>query len=283
METGSVLTGQRGVSLPFTDFCPPLLAEGESFQELLSELIVHGKQAGWKYIECKGGRNLLPEAPPSLSFYGHTLDLSGGPERLFAGCENGVRRAIRKAERAGVRVEFSHTLESLRTFYALYCNTRKRHGLPPQPFTFFQRIWQHVLAREQGFVALGWQGQTPIAGAVFFHFGTKAIFKFGASEEPFLPLRGNNLVMWEAIKRCARNGYAELHFGRTSVGNEGLRAYKCGWGAREHRLEYFKYDLRRDTYVALQDKAYGWHNRVFRLMPLSLSRLAGRLLCRHWS
>ena len=283
MEAASFLTGRRGVSLPYTDFCQPLVSEGVAFDKLLSEVLAYGKRQGWKYLECRGGRNLLPEVRPSLSFYGHTLDLSGGAERLLAGCESGVRRAIRKAERAGVRVEFSLTVESLRCFYALYCNTRKKHGLPPQPFKFFQRIWEHVIARDQGFVALGWLGQRPIAGAVFFHVGMKALFKYGASEEAFLPLRGNNLVMWEAIKRCAGSGYHELHFGRTSLGNKGLRAYKRGWGVQEHLLEYFRYDLRKDAYVAPEDRSYGWHNRVFHLMPVPLCRLAGAVLCRHWS
>ena len=35
------------------------------------------------------------------------------------------------------------------------------------------------------------------------------------------------------------------------------------------------------SYVTARDEASGWHNRVFRALPLSLSRLAGVLLYRH--
>jgi len=39
-----------------------------------------------------------------------------------------------------------------------------------------------------------------IASAVYFHFGDKAIYKYGASDRKYQHLRANNLVMWEAIR-----------------------------------------------------------------------------------
>jgi len=40
-------------------------------------------------------------------------------------------------------------------------------------------------------------GRNSVAGAIFFHSGGQAIYKFGASDETFQHFRGNNLVMWE--------------------------------------------------------------------------------------
>jgi lipid II:glycine glycyltransferase (peptidoglycan interpeptide bridge formation enzyme) len=111
--------------------------------------------------------------------------------------------------------------------------------------------------------------------------GNKAIYKFGASDTAYQDLRGNNLVMWEAIKRCARDGCESADFGRTSVTNEGLRRFKLGWGATERTIEYFKYDLRKRSFVTDSDKASGWHNLVFRSMPPFVSRLAGTFLYKH--
>jgi len=42
--------------------------------------------------------------------------------------------------------------------------------------------------------------QENVAGAIYFHLGEKAVFKYGASDKKFQHLRANNLVMWEAIK-----------------------------------------------------------------------------------
>ena len=55
MEIESFLTGKRGVSLPFTDICHPIADTDDIFQALMERLTQHGKSAGWKYIEFKGG------------------------------------------------------------------------------------------------------------------------------------------------------------------------------------------------------------------------------------
>ena len=59
MEVNSFLTGKRGVSLPFTDYCEPIIEEGIEFQDLLNPIIDHGKKNGWKYIELRGGEKYL--------------------------------------------------------------------------------------------------------------------------------------------------------------------------------------------------------------------------------
>src|ERR1039458_10634247 len=94
----------------------------------------YGAGRGWKYLELRGGRNLLPSAPASQAYYGHELNLREDEKGLFAGLKESVRRAIRKAEKLGLTVEILKDLEAIREFYTLQCRTRKKHGLPPQPF-----------------------------------------------------------------------------------------------------------------------------------------------------
>src|SRR5262249_52744143 len=76
MEVSSPLTGRRGVGLPFTDFCGPLMfVEGAwaSAMEKLTEVALERK---WKFFEIRGGSAFEASATPALEFYGHTLDLS---------------------------------------------------------------------------------------------------------------------------------------------------------------------------------------------------------------
>jgi len=180
-------------------------------------------------------------------------------------------------------VEFSTELEAMRTFYSLHCQTRHKHGLPPQPFRFFENIWRHLLQHGEGFVGLTRLDSRPVAAAVFIHAGTQAIYKFGASEYAFQHLRPNHLLMWEAIKRCSAKGFKTLHLGRTSMANEGLRRFKLSFGAREEKIEYFKYSFARHSFVTDTDRAEGWFNRVFGALPLPLLRFAGQMLYPHLS
>jgi Acetyltransferase (GNAT) domain len=283
MEVDSWLTGRRGISLPFTDDCEPLCADNNSFKNLFENAIEFGKARGWKYLECRGGGIFFGEAPASLAFYGHSLDLTPGEQNLFDALESPVRRAIRKAEKDGVKVEVLQSEEAMRGFYSLLCKTRQKHGLPPQPLKFFLNIHKHILSQNMGAVVLASYQNRPIAASVYFQMRGRAIYKYGASDEAFHHLRGNNLVMWEAIKWLARGGVKKLHFGKTALSNEGLRKFKLGWGATEEKIEYVKYDLRKNEFVTDTDEISGWHNRVFRSLPVFASRLIGRALYRHWA
>jgi len=209
------------------------------------------------------------------------VELVEDQDRMFARLDSPVRRAIRKAEKGGVMVTISQTLEAMKVFYSLQCKTRRKHGLPPQPFAFFQNIFEHILSKNLGMIAIASCQQRPIAASVNFQLGARAVYKYGASDEAFQHLRGANVVMWEAIKWHARNGAKTLHLGRTSIGNKGLRRFKLGWGAGENKIEYYKHDLRKDCFITETDESTGWYNRVFRLLPTGLSRLFGALLYRH--
>jgi hypothetical protein len=281
MEVDSWLTGRRGVSLPFTDECSPLCRKAAFGERLWSEALGYARTSGWKYLECRGGRSWLGNIPASTSFWGHRLNLRAGEKALFAGIDSAGRRAVRKAEQSGLSVEFSQSPEAIREFYRLLCLTRKRHGVPPQPWRFFENIQRHVLAQNHGWVVLARHGAVPIAGAVFFHSGTTVLYKFGASDERFQHLRGNNLVMWAAIKRYSGEDFAALDFGRTSLGNEGLRRFKLSFGTTEYPIDYVRYDVRLERWITAKDESSGWHNRIFRRLPLPLSRLIGSVLYRH--
>jgi hypothetical protein len=283
MEAASWLKGRRGVSLPFTDVCEMLDSDSTIHETLVPAAIELGKRRGWNYLECRGGRESFEDAPAWSTYAGHELALASDSDKLFAQCDSAVRRAIRKGEREGVKVEIAHDFSSMREFYRLHCYTRRKHGLPPQAFTFFRNIHRHIISQELGFVCLArWQGKV-IAGAIFFNLGTRALYKYGASDMRYQSLRGNNLVIWEAIKWYGQHGYHSLHFGRTDLSNEGLRRFKCGWGAVEKKIEYVRYDLRKNAYSQdeVSEQGAGWTNRIFQCLPVAAGRLVGKMAYRH--
>jgi hypothetical protein len=282
MEVDSWLTGRRGIALPFTDECAPLGAGRESFGEMFAAAVAYGKDRGWKHIELRGGREFL-DGPASVSFYGHGLDLAADEKVMFEKMDGSTRKAVRKAENEGVTVEVLESLEAVREFYRLQCLTRKRHGLPPQPWPFFVNIHRHIVSQKLGMVAVASHAGRKIAASVYFYLGGRAIYKYGASDLAQQHLRGPNLVMWEAMKWLARRGAGRLNLGKTSLANDGLRRFKLNLGAGEERVEYVKFDLRQGRFVTETDGVEGWHNAVFRGLPAWASRAAGSVLYRHWA
>ncbi|HEY0551087.1 MAG TPA: GNAT family N-acetyltransferase [Verrucomicrobiae bacterium] len=281
MEARSWLRGARGVSLPFTDECPPLLSHGITSESLLDVATNEGRSRGWKHLELRGSHDGFEGLPESVSFYGHVLGLNTRAEDTFAQFDDSVQRALRKAERNGVRVEFGTDLKSVRAYYRLHCRTRTRLGAPPQPFRFFEKLGENILEKGHGFVALAMHGPQPIAGAVFLRFARQAIYKFSASDERFQDLRGPNLVIWQSIRRLIEAGVMELDFGKTSCSNEGLRRFKRNWGSQERLIRYARYCFARKSFVKIDDLAAGAHARLFALMPVVLSRWVGRAVYPH--
>jgi hypothetical protein len=281
MEVKSVLTGKRGVSLPFTDYCDILFPSGAHFGEAMNRLIEYGKRSGWGFIEMRSGVDPLGENTRSSFYYGHVLDLSQGEERIFANLRDSTKRNIKKAIKEGVTTRLCTSLESVREFYRLHCLTRREHGLPPQPFIFFKKIFEHIILQGLGFVVLASHNAKNIAGAVYFHFGQKAIFKYGASSKEHQHMRANNLLMWEAIRWFSGNGFKDFCFGRTDAENAGLRQFKSGWGGEERTINYYRYNLKTDTFAHNNSQNEEFHKSIIRKMPVPLLRMAGSLLYRH--
>jgi Acetyltransferase (GNAT) domain len=281
MEVESWITGRRGVALPFTDLSEPLVTEDTEPGGFLFATLNQGRARGWKSLVLHGGSNLLTSAAPGLAFYTHSLDLFPHCDRLFKGFKDTVRRHVRTAQRNGLSVEIGCSNALMDAYYSLHCLTRKKHGIPPQAAEFFRSIQRNLLQKGLGFVAIGRGKGKAVAGAVFLHQGTRAYYKFGASNKDDLHLRGNNLVMWESIRRLKAEGFATLDFGRTSIGNEGLRRYKLGWGTKESTVHYHRFDFRKNQFVEDSDQASGFHTRIFSLMPIPALRWCGRMLYRH--
>ena len=308
MEVRSALTGRRGVSLPFTDAAPALGRSPKGIRGLAEAAIEQGRKRRWKSVQLRGGEPFGSETKPSTTYLTHTLDLSAEEDQLFKNLSSSTRRAIRKAEGSGIEISVRCDGAAMQSFCRLNALTRREHGLPPQPPSFFNNIQRHMLDKKMGFIVLAHLKNQPIATAMFFVDGTpdrpqashpvdpvnpveksnagtnriaNAIFKYGASDKRYQSTRANNLVMWYGILACKRAGCRTLDLGRTRQQNEGLLRYKRGWGTEETTIQYFRYDLRRDRFNETRMPLTGRYHALFRVMPLFLLRGIGAALYRH--
>lgn len=283
MAVRSRITGRRGVCLPFSDFCPPVgaAAAKDTGQRFWQRCVEIGRTGRWKHIEIRGEADSLAGQPSAMAYLEHTLDLSIGPDSLFRALPGSTRRAVRKARAVGLETRFSTSPESIDAFCRLNRITRRAHGLPPQPSAFFRNLQRHVLGNAMGQVVLALYRGSPIAGALFMHFGTSALFKYGASDPRHRELRGNNLVMWEAIRHYAERGCSTLSLGRTRPSNEGLRRFKMGWAPSERAVRYYRFDLKRSAFVRRVTPAAPPYTLFFKYLPLPFARTIGNLAYRH--
>lgn len=280
VEINSYITGKRGISLPFSDYCPLLFKNAEDIPLIMADIVRYGKIAKWKLIELRWGKGFFNGIEPSSTFFLHTLDLSLDLEDTLSSFRDSTRRNIKKALREGLDSRIHYSLEAVQQFYELNCLTRKRHGLPPQPFSFFKKIYKHVISKKLGFVALASYHNQNIAGAICFHFGKKAFYKYAASDNSFQHLRPNNLVMWECLKFFIRNGFKEFCLGITEHKNQGLIQFKNGWKGSCETLNYYRYNIKKSRF-----EQNTFRNKVsyslFKKLPAPLLNLTGSLIYKH--
>lgn len=280
MHIMSPITGKRGVSLPFTDVCPILISEESHKKILWNQALEQAKANQWNYIETRSNQLLDPETPVSTQFYEHKVMLNAEPEQLFQRMKSSTRRNIRKAEQSKVTIQHEQSLDAMKLFYQLHSLTRKRHGMPIQPWEFFKNIYKYILQTDHGFISIAYYQDKPIASSVYFYFGQNALYKFGASNLDYQSVRPNDLIQWNAIKHFQSTGFKSLSLGRTDWGHEGLRRYKLGLGTEESIIKYHKYDIKKKQFnqVDLENENAGFHMKN---APIIVLKMIGQFAYKH--
>ena len=122
-----------------------------------------------------------------------------------------------------------------------------------------------------------------VAGIIILWFNRTAYYKFGASDDGFLQLRANQLLMWEAIQQASANGCTIFDFGRTSATNRGLLQYKRRWATIERSLNYIRFpEVQTSGILDETSKKHKLFGMILTRVPTKLIRMSGQLLYKHF-
>lgn len=239
----SWLTGQRFVSVPFSDHCEPLVNGADELDYLLLGLKRKGRKENCKYVEIRpvayrpGSRTGLGL---SLTYELHRVDLLKSLEVLFRGFHKDcVQRKIRRAERENLQYEEGTSEDLLQKFYRLLVITRRRQYLPPQPQDWFRGL---VAAFGKDLkIRVASKDGVAIASILTLSYKKSMIYKYGCSDSALNRFGGTALLFWKTIQEAKETGCEELELGRSDVDHRGLIAFKEHWGASGRRISYWTY------------------------------------------
>jgi CelD/BcsL family acetyltransferase involved in cellulose biosynthesis len=168
-------------------------------------------------------------------FNTYELDLAREEEELFAGMSSACRRAIRKSEREGVRVEEAHGIDFADEYYAQLQDVFAKQSLRP-PYGV-ERVRELIRCLEPSGNLLLVRARSPqgegIATAIFPVLNEFAYFWGGASWRSHQILRPNEAVFWHTMRRLSERGVPLLDMG-------GGGTYKRKYGPRERRIPFFR-------------------------------------------
>jgi len=279
-KVSSPLTGQRLVSLPFSDYCPPLYQDENARKELVKQLVLLTKEKNLHQLEVRWELPEHPDIRRTSKYVLHNLQLEPDPDRLAKKFKRTHLQNIHQAEERGVKVVIGDQLDQMKVYYSLQLETRKRHGVPCQPWGYFKLIWERIVVPGLGFLLLAKTDDEYVAGMVYLAWGKTLIAKYAASREDSFNLRPNNLLFWEGMRWGCQHGYEIFDMGRTEIENKGLRTFKSRWNAVEQPLYYS--NISSNPQKSSESRIEPTLHYVIEHSPLWVCRLSGELLYRHF-
>jgi len=236
----SDLLGERIVSLPFSDYCDPLVEDADSWRLLIDGLLPEQLPIS---LRCLHNNLPLTDERFTLAKQAkwHRLDLRPELDALWNAMHDSTHRAIRKSERAGLTLRVAQSEQELRSFFEMHLKIRKyKYGLLAQPYSFFQNIWRYFVEAHNGFLLVAVHDGKIVAGDFFLDWKDTLYYKFNASLPDDLSYRPNDLLIWEGIRRGKDLGLAYLDFGLSDVDQEGLIRYKRKFGTEEKTISFLR-------------------------------------------
>jgi CelD/BcsL family acetyltransferase involved in cellulose biosynthesis len=282
----SWITGQRLISLPFSDHCEPLVTGASDEQVLVSSLEQTLHREKVRYIEIRPTRPLA--GPTSLcssaqSYCFHRIDLRPDLTTLFGNChKSSTQRKILRAEREGLIYETGRSDALLDAFYDLLLTTRRRHRIPPQPKAWFCNLINCFGHKLQ--IRVAFKGKRPVASILTLRHKDTLVYKYGCSDARFNNLGGTHLLFWEAIQEGKRDGLQIFDLGRSEWDNSGLLRFKDRWGSARSSLTYTRFSLSPPSDMFGRNVT-AWAGRIARsivpCLPDRVLRMVGSTLYRH--
>jgi hypothetical protein len=280
-RVNSWLTGQRLVSLPFSDHCEPLVDGVDQLNELLTPAVQELREGKIKYIDIRPlSLSFSDGTEGAESYFLHLLDLRPMLDDLYKKLHgDSIRRKIQRAEREKLTLEVGSSAKMLTEFYKLHVITRQRQQLPPHPLKWIRNVLTCLGTDAQIWIAK--KDGTAIAAIFMLSHKQKMVYKYGCSDAHSHNLGGMQFLFWHLIRHAKEHGFVELDFGRSECTNTGLVTFKDRWGTKRQLITYLRYPSRAVTAEQAPSRFTKLGKKVFSRCPQGLLRLAGNLLYPH--
>lgn len=274
----SALLRGRFVALPFSDYCPPLALSKDGELRLLQAL--KRRTGPGAALEVRGVGIAAEEWQCIERFVNWTLSFEPGLAAIARRLSANFRRNLRRATREDIVVSRGAGEDYIRRFYRLHLLTRRRFGLPAQPWRFF-RLLHHIFGPSKDIeVWVASRSKRDIAGIVLLKTGKQLYYKWGA-RLPGDDSSANHLLLWNAFEEYCRQAET-IDLGRTDINNHGLMRFKKELGASAVSMPYSYYP-RAPRHISAEALS-GAHKvaaTIWRKLPIAATRLLGGAVYRY--
>ena len=277
----SWITGTRLVSLPFTAYCANNISSEQISQSISFALQSYPKI---KFLEWRVIEDFDYSAESSEKHHDyctHILDLDISLDHLYESFHStSIRQRIKRAKRNDLRFRIAEDEGDLKKFYVLETEVRRKHGIPPHPYRFFANMWKILRPLGYFFLALVEYQDKTVAAATVLRFKDSFYLEYSASDQKFLKLSPNQILIWEVIKIAHRANARYFDFGRSALSNQLLIEFKERWGAKAYQLTYHYFPKSKRN-ISKESSATKLFHALNRILPKAILIKEGELLLPH--
>lgn len=280
MEVHSVFVGKVLVSIPYATYGGILADDDDAAAALANEARAMLGRCGGNYLELRH-REMRPLDLPVVNRYDtFRKRLPSQADDVLAGLPRKARAAARKglddlgedcARMGG---------DLLPDVYRLYAMTLRRLGSPNYSWTFFR----HLAAQygDDCVCLVVYRRGRPVAGVMSFIFRDEIVPYFSGSTDEGQRLNANNVMYLRLMEYAAGRGLEWFDFNRTRRDNHGPYDFKRHQGFEPSPLHYqiALGDGATMPNLTPSNRTFALAGRIWRRLPLPLTRCAGAVLSR---
>ncbi len=205
------LAGERGadrIYLAVQNLTP------ESRSPARAEIPHWVSEYGFQLGNSFGPAGLVPAPGLATTVADQIVDLTRPKADVFGGFKEASRRAVRKAEKAGLEtVDLTGGGSCVADYYRIAKLSAERTGEAIPDITFYETI--HKLLAQRGLCSFLFvrSGEHLVAATVLLHDKQGMHFFSGVSDPAFLKDRVNDYLQWAAIRFGIERGYTHYRLG----------------------------------------------------------------------
>lgn len=199
------------------------------------------------------------------------------PETNLLAVPRKQRAMIRKGIQAGLVSEIDEDTER---FFAVYSESMRNLGTPVMAPKYFRRL-KDIFGESCEVLTVTKNGR-PVAAVMSFYFRGQVLPYYGGSTADARRLKGNDFMYWELMRRACERGIRVFDYGRSKKGT-GSYDFKKNWGFAPQPLhyEYLLVNARSMPDVSPMNPRYRLFIKLWRRMPIGLSRVVGPAIARN--
>jgi len=158
-------------------------------------------------------------------------------DQIRAGFREGEKRALRRAESLGVRVEEASSESELDEYHRILTATYGRAGFSPYPRDFYLNVFKSFFPRQQASLLLAMYQDRPIGGAFWLRDRTNAYFWTGGFLREFQRAYPSTLLQTRMIEKAKLAGLRVYDMtGIDWYRFPGISLFKAGFGGQVCRF-----------------------------------------------